>query len=255
MPSEPGNVDAWLPSALWQATGSQTESRSAVITRRLADAMELGIFTDGAPLPSESELAAQFGVSNVTVRVALAELRQRGLIETRRGRGGGSFVRPKRPSGQRLRRRLLGLDLDEMRDARDFHAAVSGACAALAAERARGRVLDRLAESAAALNGTSGTGPSTRADSRFHLELAAATRSTHLTRAELGLQGDWTPLLWIPGNEVALVEKAAQEHLTIVSAIARRDVSAARDAAERHVKTGLNALIELRMRSSTGSSP
>lgn len=249
------NVDVWLPSAMWRATGPETESRSGVITRRLADAIELGILSDGVSLPSESELASQFGVSNVTVRVALAELRQRGLIETRRGRGGGSFVlQPERPSSQRLRRRLLSLDLDEIRDARDYHAAIFGACAALAAERARGGVLDRLVESAAALGSTSGAGQATRADSRFHLELAATTRSTHLTRAELSLQGDWTPLLWIPGDEAVVLQQAADEHIAIVEAIALRDVDRARDAAERHARAAMNALIELRMRCGTGSS-
>jgi DNA-binding FadR family transcriptional regulator len=223
------------------------------IARRLADAIELGILADGASLPSESELASEFRVSNVTVRVALAELRQRGLIDTRRGRGGGSFVlQPKRPSGQRLRRRLLSLDLDEIRDARDYHAAIAGACAALAADRARGRVLDRLMESAALVGNSSGPGDAIRADSRFHLELAASTRSAHLARAELSLQSDWTPLLWIPGHEAMPVQDVTVAHMSIVDAITRRDADKARHAAERHVETGLNALIELRMRSEPG---
>lgn len=41
----------------------------------------------GAQLPTEEQLARHFGVSMITVRGALRELQQRGLIERRQGRG------------------------------------------------------------------------------------------------------------------------------------------------------------------------
>jgi GntR family transcriptional regulator len=46
----------------------------------------------GGRLPSERKLADMFCVSRSSVREALKELRQRGEIESRRGRRGGSFV-------------------------------------------------------------------------------------------------------------------------------------------------------------------
>jgi GntR family transcriptional regulator len=45
----------------------------------------------GAQLPTEEELARHFGVSSITVRSALKELQDGGLIERRQGRG--TFVR------------------------------------------------------------------------------------------------------------------------------------------------------------------
>ena len=68
------------------------EGRTDEVARRLVEAIELGLFAEGQQLPSESELALQLGVATVTLREALVVLRQRGLIETRRGRNGGSFV-------------------------------------------------------------------------------------------------------------------------------------------------------------------
>jgi GntR family transcriptional regulator len=50
-----------------------------------------GIFAKDDRIPSESELGAQFGVSRVTVRLALDALRKAGLIESRQGKG--YFVR------------------------------------------------------------------------------------------------------------------------------------------------------------------
>ena len=66
--------------------------RAEQVARRLADAILLGVLTPGERLPNEAELARRFGVALVTAREGLGMLRQAGLVETRRGRDGGSFV-------------------------------------------------------------------------------------------------------------------------------------------------------------------
>jgi len=53
----------------------------------LRDEIIRGVFAEDDKLPSESELEARFGVSRVTVRLALDELRASGLIESRQGKG------------------------------------------------------------------------------------------------------------------------------------------------------------------------
>src|ERR1700685_1470699 len=83
--------------------------RAEEVALRVGQAIRLGLLTDGEQLPSEAEFAAQLGVSAMTLREALAMLRQQGLVETRRGRAGGTFVR--RPAAPRLgapRRRPRG---------------------------------------------------------------------------------------------------------------------------------------------------
>jgi GntR family transcriptional regulator len=54
-----------------------------------------GTYTPGDQLPSEHALAEQHGASRPTVRRALRELRLRGLIETKQGKG--AFVRRPTP--------------------------------------------------------------------------------------------------------------------------------------------------------------
>ena len=53
----------------------------------LADRISRGEFPTGSRLPSETDLAASYGVAKMTVRRALEVLRERGLVRTLHGRG------------------------------------------------------------------------------------------------------------------------------------------------------------------------
>ena len=63
------------------------ETRYAFVARQLAEAIASGRHAVGSVLPNEFELAGQFGVSRGTVRAALNELQQLGLIARRRNAG------------------------------------------------------------------------------------------------------------------------------------------------------------------------
>ena len=67
---------------------------------QLGTLIRLGVYPLGTTLPSERELADRLHVSRATLREAMAALREAGLVETRRGRGGGTVVtmRPRTPS-------------------------------------------------------------------------------------------------------------------------------------------------------------
>ena len=61
------------------------------VANHIASRIEVGEITH--KLPAERALAVEYGVAYQTVRHAMAELRERGLIITRQGRG--TFVAPK----------------------------------------------------------------------------------------------------------------------------------------------------------------
>src|SRR2546428_13424529 len=65
---------------------------SELIVRRIGEAIGSGVLAPGEQLPSELELASMLAVAPMTLRQAIAILREAGLVETRRGKYGGSFV-------------------------------------------------------------------------------------------------------------------------------------------------------------------
>lgn len=57
----------------------------------LRDQIAQGVYAEGDAIPPEDDLCRRFGVSRITVRRAVADLEQLGLVEKRQGRG--TFVR------------------------------------------------------------------------------------------------------------------------------------------------------------------
>ena len=67
-------------------------SRPARVAERIKDWVVERDLKTGARLPNEAEMIEQFGVSKGTVREAMRILEAQGLVVTRTGPGGGSFV-------------------------------------------------------------------------------------------------------------------------------------------------------------------
>ena len=66
------------------------------IRRRIEERIERGIYPTGSMIPSEKDLAEEFGTTRLTIRSAVDELVRRGQI--RRVRGKGAFVAQKVPA-------------------------------------------------------------------------------------------------------------------------------------------------------------
>src|SRR5688572_29476008 len=61
-----------------------------ITVARLVQAIKLGLVAVGERLPAERDLAERLRVSRVTLREAIAALREAGYLESRRGRAGGT---------------------------------------------------------------------------------------------------------------------------------------------------------------------
>jgi DNA-binding FadR family transcriptional regulator len=236
-----------LQAALFPTVGG--EGRVEAVVRRLGEAITLGLLEVGTRLPPESELAERFGVAQVTLREALAVLRQAQLLETRRGRGGGTFVTGHiaLPELDELRERIGDLSADDLRDLADLRRAISGAAAALAAERAAPAELAHLRVQLAQMETAETPADQRRADGRFHIEIAAASRSARLTQAEIDLQSELHDLLalltLLAGDSVR--QLAVRQHTELVEALEARDPERARRLASEHVDATTDLIVGL----------
>ncbi|MFC4949982.1 FadR/GntR family transcriptional regulator [Pseudonocardia sp. GCM10023141] len=210
--------------------------RADAVVRRLSEGIRLGLLVPDEQLPSETDLAETFGVSPVTIREALTALRGQGLVTTRRGRNGGSFVRRVRGGASDvLRERLREVSPSELRDLADHYAAISGTCAQLAADRAGEQDVKLITDSVAELERSVDAAARRRAESRFQVELASAAQSPRLTRAVISMQNEVAPLLWLSATTPVAREEVLRKHREILAAVVDSDGSLARALAVAHV--------------------
>jgi DNA-binding FadR family transcriptional regulator len=223
--------------------------RSEAVVRRLGSAIALGIIVDGEQLPSETQLAALLNVSTVTLRDALSELRARGLVSTRRGRGGGSFVRASEEALTELSLgRLHEIGSTDLRDLGDVRAAVGGTAARLCAERAAAseiarlrEILDRMAASPEGIQ-------QRRIESRYYIDVAASAQSVRLTLQEIELQAELGQLLWGTPRSAGELAATVAHHRQVVDAIEARNGGLARRVTEEHLGEVTGLLIDLHLR-------
>ena len=207
---------------------------------QLATAIRLGVFPLGCTLPSERDVAERLHVSRATLREAMAALRQAGLVETTRGRGGGTVVtlKPKTPSA-RAAARISAATRADWLDSLDFRRIVEPGAAQLAAQRstegdlddeARRQLTDALDHVAAARKPAAHR----QADSRFHLTVAALSGSPRAIEAVTAVQSTLHQmLLTIPVLD-ANIAHSDRQHSTVVRAILAGRPDRARHAMEQH---------------------
>jgi GntR family transcriptional regulator, transcriptional repressor for pyruvate dehydrogenase complex len=217
--------------------------------RRLGEAIGLGLIEVGERLPSEAELASRFAIAPMTLREALRILREAGYLETRRGRGGGTFVRRSlpQPPAREARRHLARLTVEELSDLMDYRVAVSGSTVALAAERRTEEdiaSLRALVERMAALDSFP---PYRQLDHRFHIAVASAARSPRLVAAETAIQTDLAKLLRLIPESAEMLHVSNEQHREILDAIRGRDSEYARHVMEIHVRGTGDFLVGLRL--------
>lgn len=222
--------------------------RAERVARRLTDGIVSGMLSDGERLPSESDLARRLGVAVVTAREALEQLRTQGLLVTRRGRDGGSFVRADRQVSMRMAQaRVAALSRVELRDLAIHYAAIAGMAAEVAADRAGDDDIQTL-EDIHAHADTSTPGAARRAVGRFQLQVAATSQSLRLVHEELRLQAEAGPLLWLCLREEEYRERSRRGRVAVIDAARRVDPVAARTATTTLIEDAAAWLIEEKTR-------
>jgi GntR family transcriptional repressor for pyruvate dehydrogenase complex len=219
----------------------EASSRVDEVTDRLVTAVAIGEYLPGTRLPPERDLAAALSVGRMTVRAALARLVDRGLIETQRGRHGGSFVLEQWPdSSNDAVRRTLELRWEELRDRAEAVARLHGAICRAAAEARTTEDVATLAAALEAYRAASSGREAQLADSRLHLATMDAAHNTTLKQVllqlESGLSIGAPAHLWGGPDGMREMElRALREHEGLVAAIVDGRADDAESLARTHV--------------------
>jgi GntR family transcriptional repressor for pyruvate dehydrogenase complex len=216
------------PDARSGLLAQQLDSSTRIdeITDRLITAIAIGEYLPGARLPVERDLATSMRVGRMTVRAALARLVERGLLETRRGRGGGSFVVDQwAASSTEAVARTLRIRLGELQDRCDAICRLQGAVARAAADSRTAADVAALRELLRAYR-TAETGVAAQqADSHLHLAIMDAAHNDVLKQVLLDLKatvsiGSPAHPWGEPSTMRTMELRALHDHEHLVAAIA-----------------------------------
>ncbi len=207
------------------------------VAEQLRRHIGLGLVSAGEPFPPERDLASMFGVGRATIQHALQLLESDGLVESRRGRAGGTFVigPPRDEAG--IARLLLDLRLtkDEIEEALVYRPVVEIAAVQRAAEVADEQDLSMIEASISGMRGAQTELEFHRYDTDFHLQIAQASHNRLLAegveRSRLLLNN---AILAQPESEV-WHKRIDREHGTILDAICAHDAKRATRAMKIHL--------------------
>jgi DNA-binding FadR family transcriptional regulator len=224
-----------------------TEDAASAVARRIRTAIGLGVLADGEKLPKEVDLARQLGVTAFSLREALGALRSEGLIVTRVGKNGGSYVEHPSAGESMAGEELLRFSGTELRDLGDWRAALTTFAAYLAAQRGSDATAERLVACVDEMAGSTNAAAARRALGRFHVELSAGAQSMRLTRAELVVHEEFDWLVQVLLQEDAHRRAIAETMKVIIDNVRAGDATAAWRAGEQMVGYVLTELMRARL--------
>lgn len=227
-----------LPDALLRPVRGHHAFEACV--EQLATAIRLGVYPLGTTLPPERELAERLSVSRATLREAMAALRQAGLVETRRGRGGGTVVtlKPRTPSARKAARVSAAVRADRI-DVLEYRRITEPGAAYLAAQRQRDGDLeedqrDQLRIALAEVDSADRPAEHRQADSRLHLTFAALSGSPRVVAAVTDVQRVLHEMLLAIPVLDANIAHSDRQHAAVVRAVLAGKPDRARKAMEEH---------------------
>ena len=216
---------------------------SSAIVEQVRELIRGGRLSAGDRLPSERELAEQFGVSRVTVRDALRSLEAVGLLQIKVGANGGAFLRApsSADAGRGMSDMLLMAELtpEDVAEARLMLELNTVTLAVPRADAEDIRALRAICERSAALLVDGEYDVHLSWD--FHERLAVATHNPAIELIHHSFRGPLS-MARARAREPASVahRRTVEEHTELVDALEARDVERARGVLARHLVRATN---------------
>lgn len=217
-------------------TGGGAIRRSALVGQVIAtlrQAIESGRWPVDTRLPTEAELADEYGVSRATLRQAVQALVHVGLLQTIQGNG--TFVRATSEVDAVLARYLAGENVLAVLEVRE---AIEVVAAGLAAERRSDTDLAIIVDAFADQTSAQKAGDSDAdkaASARFHTAIVNACGNPILQHFYAAMQVGATRAIAVAGGPQTPTEFLG-EHRGIIDAIRDGDPDLARQRMQQHIK-------------------
>ncbi|MFI9024956.1 FadR/GntR family transcriptional regulator [Streptomyces sp. NPDC053560] len=195
--------------------------------------VRLGLVPQGERLPAERELAERLQISRVTLREVLKVLQDEGLVISRRGRYGGTFVRERAETHgeDELRRRIERVDVeDTLRFREVLEVGAAGLCAGYGLD---GGQAERLRAALAATHDAP-LSDYRRRDTLLHLTLAELSGSATLAAQYAAVRATVNDLLDCIPLLVRNLEHSQAQHTALVEAVLEGDADGAREVMREH---------------------
>jgi DNA-binding FadR family transcriptional regulator len=210
------------------------------VADRLMAAIAMGEYIIGDRLPTERQLAEALRVSRAAIREAFARLEAVGVVETRRGRLGGSYVRSSwsQSSAAAVRHVLLPRWI-EFEQLLDLRAMVEEIVGRAATERGTAEDLEAIQAGLDFFRSADAPHDEQIADAAFHRAILTAAHNPQLFALSRSLLSGTSLAFpfepWgMPDNDRESYREALEQHEHIYEAIVARDVEEAGRATRRH---------------------
>jgi len=211
-----------------------------------------GEFALDEKLPGEHDLAARFNVSRPIIRDALRELRQEGLVRSRRGAGSFVVASLTAERAQQIPSFAPVETIADIQRCYDFRLTIEPDHAYWAAQRWNAEALDEIAAALDLLrDATVAHSHREDADFAFHSAIAHATNNHYYVSSMIALKDHIAVGMKFHGvslaNATRGLENVFEEHRRIYEAIRARDAVRARDLMRRHLEGSRDRVFEGRL--------
>lgn len=197
----------------------------------------LRLIGPGESLPSERELAAMFGVGRPTIQLALKQLAADQLVESRRGRRGGTFVLEPADDSvvqDELISRLLARR-EELEELLEFRRSVEPLISKMAARLRKRNDLTAMRAAIRSMLDAREEPEYMRFDTEFHLAVAEATQNRFLVQSMEDIRLQLNDALSLLPESETWHRRISGEHEAIFEAIGKRDAKSAEKTTLVHV--------------------
>lgn len=230
-------------------TSANKQKVYEIIIQKIQTEITAGILEAGEKLPPERELAVKYGVSRTSIREALRLLELSDFVEIRPGDGTFIKTNEQQTIQQQLTSVALKTDQTTLYEMLELRLILESQCAALAALRATGQDIEKIARTLEAMKNTDDEEIGIQADLDFHMAIAAAANNSVLAQLISSFASHMRSTIEVTRkHRLSSKENFArtlEEHRAIFIAISRGESDRAKVLMEDHIRTIRQELSEL----------